>query len=264
VAFRAHNGEVFVILLQKLIRTLCKTSPRNRGRLVLDTHIRVGDFSLSHSQPFDMRKEELSRRYTLGPGAPDGHRLRVLDVGGRDGQLSYLLGYDGPLRFNQNLYDRSMRHFSEKYEYFGVDLKPAGPNVLSGDICRKTFLDTYPDFSGSFDVIYSNNVFEHFDRPWIAADNLLTLLKPGGLCITIVPFSQRYHESPGDFFRYTPQGIISLFESAGRIAVLESGFDIKARRYDWQGDGTANDIVPVDHLGAWRETWFTCVVLRKL
>lgn len=250
-------------VLQKLIRKLRSIGPRKRGRLVLDLHLRVGDFSRPPSQAFDLDKEELSRRYVLGTSAPSGIGLRFLDVGGRDGKLSYLLGYDGPLHFNQSLYERNKSLFAKKYEYFGVDLLPAGDRVLSGDLCAPSFLDAYPEFPSSFDIVYSNNVFEHFARPWIAAENLLRLLKPGGLCITIVPFAQRYHESPGDYFRYTPQGIISLFESAGAIEILEAGFDIKARRYDWQGDGAANDVVPVDRLGAWRETWLTCVVIRK-
>lgn len=225
--------------------------------------MRVGDFSRPPRQDFNLDKEEVSRRYVLGECALSGNNLRFLDVGGRDGKLSYLLGHYGPLRFDPVLYEHNTALFSAKYNYYGVDLVPAGANVLAGDLCDRTFLDIYPGFSGSFDVIYSNNVFEHFARPWIAAENLYRLLKPGGLCITLVPFAQRYHESPGDYFRYTPQGIISLFEGAGAIHVLEAGFDIKARRYDWQGDGTANDIVPVDHLGAWRETWISCIVIRK-
>ncbi|HEU0162941.1 MAG TPA: methyltransferase domain-containing protein [Rhizomicrobium sp.] len=250
-------------MLQKLIRRLTKTHPRRRGRLVMDLHVRVGDFSLPPSQPFDLDKEDVSRRYVLGEQAPSGSGLRFLDVGGRDGRLSYLLGYDGPLRFNPSLYARNKALFDAKYDYYGVDLEPAGPRVLSGNLCTRTFLESHPQFPGSFDIVYSNNVFEHFARPWIAAENLLTLLKTGGLCITIVPFAQRYHESPGDYFRYTPQGVISLFESAGPVEVLVAGFDIKARRYDWQGDGAANDIVPVDQLGAWRETWLSCIVIRK-
>lgn len=250
-------------LIKKIRAKLGNSGPRKRARLVLDTHLRVGNFKLPPSQAFNLDKEELSRRYVLGDRAPLGSGLRFLDVGGRDGRLSYLLGFDGPLHFDQKFYNRNKAAFSSKYEYFGVDLIPAEDHVLAGDLCDRDFLTSYPDFRESFDIVYSNNVLEHFARPWIAAENLLALLKPAGLCITVVPFSQRYHESPGDYFRYTPQGVISLFETAGPIAVLEAGFDIKARRYDWQGNGEANDIVPVDRLGAWRETWLTCVILRK-
>ncbi len=46
--------------------------------------------------------------------------------------------------------------------------------------------------------------------------------------------------------------------------MLESGYDILGRRINWQDSGSANDIVPVDEFGAWRETWFTVSILRKI
>lgn len=114
------------------------------------------------------------------------------------------------------------------------------------------------------DFIYSNNVFEHLKKPWVAAQNLTKLLKPHGIIITIVPFSQRYHEDPGDYFRYTHTGIFSLFEDFGSFELLKTGYDICGRRNNWQGGGFNNDIVPVDNFGAWRETWFTVSVMRKI
>jgi SAM-dependent methyltransferase len=146
-----------------------------------------------------------------------------------------------------------------------MDLLPGiDERVLSGDACYPSYVDHHPTYREKFDVIYSNNVFEHFERPWIAADNLTKLLKPGGIVITIVPFAQRYHESPGDFFRHTHKGIESLFLAAGAFEILESGYDICGRRTNWQGSGLGNDTVPVDGFGAWRETWFAVSVLRKL
>jgi len=47
------------------------------------------------------------------------------------------------------------------------------------------------------------------------------------------------------------------------VKVIESGYDIKGRRNNWQGSGLNNDIVPRDNFGAWRETWFTVCVLQK-
>lgn len=82
-------------------------------------------------------------------------------------------------------------------------------------------------------------------------------VKAGCLIITIVPFAQRYHEDPQDYFRYTHKGVISLFEEYGTYSVLESGYDIAGRRNNWQGGGDHNDIVPIDNFGAWRETWFS-------
>lgn len=242
------------------------TAPHWRPRLLLDSAIAVGKPGAARaSYPVDLDKEALSRRYILDemPARFPGSKLRFLDVGGRDGELTYLLGGVGPLQSSAQVREINKRKFDALYDYYCVDLIPAGANVLHGDICDSAFLETYRDFISSFDVVYSNNVFEHLARPWIAAEVLLTLLKPGGICITVVPFSQRYHESPGDFFRYTHMGIPKLFEAVGPVKVLEAGYDIRARRYDWQGGGEANDLVPVDRYGAWRETWFSVSVLEK-
>lgn len=243
------------------------TAPHWRPRLVLDSTIAVGvPGDVRAGYPVDLDKEAISRRYILEsvPARFPGSKLRFLDVGGRDGELTYLLGGVGPLEGNPQFRDINKRKFEALYDYFCVDLIPAGPNVLHGDMCDPAFLETYRDFVSSFDVIYSNNVFEHLARPWVAAEILLALLKPGGICITVVPFAQRYHESPGDYFRYTHMGIPKLYEAAGPVRVLEAGYDIRARRYDWQGTGVANDLVPVDRYGAWRETWFSVSVLEKL
>lgn len=237
-----------------------------KWRFLFDRIVSVGAEHGTTAYRTDIDKEALSRDYVLNriPARLSGQRLRFLDVGGRDGELTYLLGGRGPLEFDQSLRASNKVRFETHYDYFGIDLVPAGPNILHGDICDRAFLDTYRNFIGSFDVIYSNNVFEHLERPWVTAEVLLALLKPNGICITIVPFSQRYHESPTDYYRYTHTGVPKLFELAGPVKVLESGYDIRARRYDWQGSGTVNDFVPVDRYGAWRETWFAVSVIEKL
>lgn len=208
----------------------------------------------------DYQAESVSRHYVLNyPGSG----LKFLDFGGGDGRLSYLLGQTGHTFYDEDLYRSSFRAFEKKYEYFAIDLQPRGANVLFGDICSESFLDAHSRFIGMFDVVYSNNVFEHLSKPWVAAVNLLQLVKPGGICITLVPFAARYHESPTDFFRYTHTCIAHLFSLAGPITVLEEGYDISARRNDEQGSGAYNDICPVDRFGAWRETWTTVSVIRK-
>jgi SAM-dependent methyltransferase len=158
-----------------------------------------------------------------------------------------------------------MERFRAKYDYYGLDLDPAGDNenVLVGDVCADDFLAGNPSYEGFFDVIYSNNVFEHLRRPWVATRNLLAMLKPGGICITIAPFSIRYHESPEDHFRYTHTGLTALFTEHEPVEELVSGYDLTGRRNNWQGGGEFNDIVPVDEFGAWRENWFVVNVVQK-
>ena len=249
-------------LYRALRHLVLRYDPRWRWRLISDAAVAVGKPGKCGYRT-DIDKEALSRAYILNQSRPAHRPLRFLDVGGRDGKLSYLLGNIGPLQFDQDTYDRNRAIFSAAYEYFGMDLIPAGANVLAGDMCSRVYLDDKREQVGTFDVVYSNEVFEHLARPWIAVENIDSLLRDGGLCVIVVPFSQRYHESPGDYFRYTPDGIIELFRAAGRYEVLETGFDIRARRYDWQGNGDANDVCPSDKYGAWRETWYSLAILRK-
>lgn len=119
-------------------------------------------------------------------------------------------------------------------------------------------------YNNHFDVIYSNNVFEHLRKPWIACSNINKLLKVNGICITIVPFSQRYHESPIDCFRYTHTGIKYLFEDVMDIEIIASGYDIDGRRNNWNGMGINNDYVIEDKFGAWRENWYTVLIFKKI
>jgi SAM-dependent methyltransferase len=233
-----------------------------RPRIIVDTGKRLGNFNGNNiGYNANLLKEELSREYVLGM---PGKGLKFLDVGGKDGELRYLLGITKNLEFDPKIYAKNFALFSQKYEYFGLDLNPVGnENLLVGDICHSDFLESHGGFQEAFDVIYSNNVFEHLRRPWIAAQHLTCMVKPGGLIITVVPFSQRYHEDPEDFFRYTHRGIISLFEDYGAYDVLQAGYDIAGRRNDWQGSGNNNDLVPQDKFGAWRETWFTVAIMRK-
>lgn len=250
--------------LEKILRHL-RARLKPRFRIIVDKQLMLGDFKSDEiGYRVDMNKEEISRRYLF---ERDGSSLKFLDVGARDGALTYLLGIKGNFEFNEEFYQENIERFRSKYVYFGMDLTPAAGaehRVLLGDACDVNFSVSHPEFIEQFDVIYSNNVFEHFERPWIAADNLTKLLKPGGVVITIVPFSARYHESPGDYFRFSHTGVTALFSAAGQFEVLESGYDILGRRINWQGSGHANDIVPVDEFGAWRETWFTVSVLRKV
>lgn len=231
-------------------------------RFILDRHKRLGDFENTVVElDVAINKEKLAREIIFDPKTPSGI---FFEVGGRDGRLDYLLGMRGNLDFDKDLYQKSREQFDTKFKYLGNDLAPnPGADLIVGDLCSESFLNDSGIAENSAAVVYSNNVFEHLKRPWIAAANIYQCLQPGGVGITIVPFSQRYHESPGDYFRYSHTGIASLFEDAGPIETLAAGYDILGRRNDWQGGGKAKDIVPVDAFGAWRETWFAFHAFRK-
>jgi SAM-dependent methyltransferase len=230
--------------------------------VILDVHATYGDLSQPCGYEVGLHKEEVSRHYVFETAAPAG-RQRFLDVGASDGSLRYLLGVRRGVDTDGLLYEVNRRRFDARYDYFGLDLNAQGANVISDDICAPDFGTRNASHRESFDVVYSNNVFEHLEAPWLAVENLYGLMKPGGLCITIVPFSQRYHEVPTDYFRYTHTAIPALFRRVGPIDVLVSGYDVNQRRVNWQGMGRHNDACPVDDFGAWRETWFSVCVLRK-
>lgn len=44
-------------------------------------------------------------------------------------------------------------------------------------------------------------VFEHVNKPHEAIGVLVRMLRPGGLLYWSVPFNERFHLVPGDFFR---------------------------------------------------------------
>ena len=213
-------------------------------------------------------KEILARSILLKEN--QSKKLNFLDVGGRDGGQNYLLKYYKNFEYNKN-YEKDRETFKKQYNYFFQDIaspsstdSTINKNFILGDICSKNFLQENLKFTEYFDVIYSNNVFEHLKKPWIACSNINKLLKINGICITIVPFSQRYHESPVDCFRYTHQGIKYLFEDEMEIEVIACGYDIDGRRNDWNGAGLSNDYVIEDNFGAWRENWTTVLIFKKI
>jgi hypothetical protein len=111
--------------------------------------------------------------------AYQGKKLFFLDVGGRDGELDYLMSDKGNFETDERMRASNRVKFEQMYGYYGLDIEPAGENVLFGDICSLDFQAKYPEKMEFFDVIYSDNVFEHLEKPWIAVDNINFLLKRG-------------------------------------------------------------------------------------
>lgn len=152
------------------------------------------------------------------------HQGRMLEIGGRD-----------------NPY----RAMFPRFEYLHMDLTETGPNVVVGDITN------CPDLRGEqFDAIISVDVFEHLNRPWLAAEEIGRLLKPGGVTYHSTLFSWRYHPCPIDYWRFTPAALEFLFKDLTR---LDAGFDQSERRRNILGKDK-NRLKP-DAFGGWRENW---------
>ena len=145
-----------------------------------------------------------------------------------------------------------------RFRYHDLNLVASDiPNTIIADITGCA--DVIPD--ASFDVVFSSDVFEHIDRPWLAASEIARILRPGGIAITHTLFSWRNHPCPIDYWRYSAECLEFLFAD---LTCLEKGYDLSQRRVDepgfWAG---GEDSVPVDHLGGWREHWSVyCVIVQ--
>ena len=149
---------------------------------------------------------------------------RVLEVGGR-------LHPHGELFVN--------------FEYLNLDLEETGPGVIRGDI---TDCPELPD--GGFDAIVSVDVFEHITRPWLAAQEITRLLRPGGFTYHSTLWSWRYHPCPVDYWRFSPDALRFLFRD---LNLVGCDFDTVERRRNLLGTGRHR--VEPDAFGGWRENW---------
>jgi len=85
--------------------------------------------------------------------------------------------------------------------------------------------------AGELDLVFCLQVFEHLRRPWKAMEELFRILKPGGQVLWAAPFFEEVHNSPGDYWRFTPQGARALAEDASFIVDFQfkpGGFGLAA------------------------------------
>ena len=99
-------------------------------------------------------------------------------------------------------------------EYITFDVVPGEHIDVVGDALNLPF------GNDSFDTIISTEVLEHVEKPWLMVKEIRRVLKPGGVCILSTPFLIPYHPDPHDYFRYTTEGLRSLFKNEN-FEVLE-------------------------------------------
>lgn len=92
-------------------------------------------------------------------------------------------------------------------EYVGVDMAP-GKGV---DAVVDLVEGIGPLPAAHFELAICCSVMEHVRRPWVFAENLARLVRPGGRIYVSVPWVWRYHAYPDDYFRFSWRGIAELF-----------------------------------------------------
>lgn len=74
----------------------------------------------------------------------------------------------------------------------------------------------------TYDVVFCEQVLEHVTDPWAAMRTLHDMARSGGHVIVSTPFLVRLHDHPGDYWRFSCDGMRLLMESAG-LQIVELG-----------------------------------------
>ena len=106
---------------------------------------------------------------------------------------------------------QDLRSFFPGETYVGVDMSEGDGVDKVLDLTR-TFdaIDEALD-KQRFGTIFSFSVMEHCDQPFLMAENMTKLLKPGGKIVLSVPFAWKFHGFPSDYWRFTQEGVKKLF-----------------------------------------------------
>jgi SAM-dependent methyltransferase len=104
---------------------------------------------------------------------------------------------------------------SKGCEYFSYELED-GKEILS-----------LPYEDNTFDVVFSNSVFEHDSMFWLSFNEFMRVLKPNGLFFLTAPSNGIYHTFPLDCWRFYPdagKGLIKWAHHSGfkKAALIES------------------------------------------
>jgi len=92
-----------------------------------------------------------------------------------------------------------------------LDIYPHGNTDVAGDAHQLPFIDS------CLDGVWLCAVMEHLNRPFIVSNEVCRILKPGGFVLVTVPFIYPHHGAPHDFFRYTLDGLRSVFSNLHEV-----------------------------------------------
>jgi SAM-dependent methyltransferase len=92
-------------------------------------------------------------------------------------------------------------------EYVGTDIEP-GTDV---DVVCDLTAPENPLPKNHFDLVICCSVMEHVPNPWVMAEKISELVKPGGKLYIAVPWVWKYHGYPKDYYRFTHTAIEYLY-----------------------------------------------------
>jgi|TARA_B110000503_G_scaffold29559_1_gene47485 SAM-dependent methyltransferase len=101
----------------------------------------------------------------------------------------------------------SFRNYFLEKDFTGTDIEE-GPGV---DVVCDLTDNNNPLPKNHYNFVICCSVFEHIPNPWVMADVISTLVKPGGSLYMNCPWVWRYHKYPDDYYRYSFKAIEYLF-----------------------------------------------------
>ena len=118
------------------------------------------------------------------------------------------------------------KRFGRRASFVGVDLLE-GPNVDAVlDICCNSRTLAATLGGEPYDLVICCHVLEHTRNPGRAARNIRALTRPGGHSFIATPWSQAFHATPDDYWRFSVRGLVQLFGGFDMVSAFYSGGDV--------------------------------------
>ena len=140
-----------------------------------------------------------------------GADARVLEIGTKQ-------SIEGRSTHTLHLFPRATRQ-----NYLMADVEAGADVDLLADLHKLP-----QDWSNRFNALVAVAVFEHLERPWIAAKEVARVLKPGGWCFISTHQTFPLHGYPSDFFRFSKEALALIFRDGG-LHVEEVGYEHRAK-----------------------------------
>jgi ubiquinone/menaquinone biosynthesis C-methylase UbiE len=82
------------------------------------------------------------------------------------------------------------------------------------------------EWDDSFEVAISTETLEHVKRPWLFINEMARVVGAGGwVIVTTCDYGFGRHDFPGDYWRFSPEGLTILFTDAGLTMVEATGLE---------------------------------------
>jgi hypothetical protein len=92
------------------------------------------------------------------------------------------------------------------------------------DVDRVVDIHKLPiEWTNHFNAFVALAVWEHLERPWIAAHEVGRILAPGGICYIETHQTFPLHGYPQDYFRFSKEALALIFADAG-LEVVDTGY----------------------------------------